>query len=555
MPAIPAKSMRKLSAVLHAMDTERQYWFTHWRDISDYFLPRRYPWLRSQKEIRTPDRRNRKLIDSTSTLAIRTLASGMMSGITSPARPWFRLRITGYSEAALSDAAKLWLEEVESRLATLMAESNMYNSLAVLYLEWCAFGTASLAVYEDFNDVFRCYNFPLGEFYLSMSGDQRINRHGRRFVRTVEQLYDQFGEDALSESTKRLYAQGNACLFNEVEVAHLIERNDPDDGILPRSNAPYREVYWEIGSNDMRVLQASPLYEWPTVSPRWELIGNDSYGVSPAMDCLGDVQELQQLHLERASGLAKQVRPPLIVDQQLKNRPKALDAGGLTYAATANQNFGAKPAYSVQLPYGELRMDIESLQKHIRETCKNDLFNMISQLDSVRSATEIDARREEKLIHLGPVFERFSNEGLDPLLRRIYGIAERAGMLPPKPPELADTTIDIQYISILSDAQRSSGTVSIERYLQVIGQAAAVWPEVTLVPNVEELMRDYAEGISIKPSGLNSRETVAERRAEQQAQQQLAQSAEVGNNLAAGAKVLSEADVGGGMNALQSLMG
>jgi hypothetical protein len=552
---IPTEIHAKINERAIALDLERQEWFSHWREVAEYFLPRRYPWLRTQKEQRTSELQNRKLLDSTSTLAIRTLASGMMSGITSPARAWFRLRFSGFTDAELSDAAKIYLGEVERRMATLMAESNIYNSLAVLYLEWCAFGTASMAIYEDYDDVFRCYNFPLGEFYIAMDATQRVDCHARRFSRTIKQAEQQWGSANLSASAQKSFKQGGAALSQQIEIMHLIEKNNPNDGVMPGSNAPFREIYWEVGTTNGEVLSIQPLYEWPCITPRWELIGNNSYGVSPAMDCLADVRSLQQLHLERASGLAKQVRPPMIVDQQLRNRPTALSAGGITYAATTNQNFGARPAYQINLPYGELRLDIDQLRQHIRETCKNDLFNMISQLDSVRSATEIDARREEKLIHLGPVFERFSNEGLDPMLRRIFGIMDRAGLLPEAPPELNGVELNVQYVSIMHDAQRSSGTMAIERYLQAVGQAAGVWPEARAIPNIDELMREYAEGIGIKPKGLNSREEVAAQREAAQAQEQLAQTAQVGNELAAGAKVLSEADVGGGMNALQAIMG
>jgi hypothetical protein len=536
-----------------AMDEERRYWFTHWRDLSDYFLPRRYPWLMTQREVRTADRRNRKLLDSTSTLAVQTLASGMMSGITSPARPWFRLRFSGFSEASLSHEAKVYLEEVERRMALLMAESNLYNSLAILYLEWCTFGTASMSIHEDFNEVFRCYNYPLGEFYLSMDNAQRINRHGRRFEWTLEQAVGEFGLESLSRSKQTLYAQGAQNKLLPIEIVHLVEATEQDE--LLQTNAPYREFYWEVGGDEGQYLAIRPLYEWPFISPRWEVVGNDSYGVSPAMACLSDVQELQAIRLERSQGLAKQVRPPLIIDQQLRNRPKALSAGGITYAATHNQNFGAKEAYKIQLPYGELRQDIMELQTRIREACHNQLFNMISQLDTVRSATEIDARREEKLIHLGPVFERFSNEGLDPMLKRIFGICQRAGLFPDPPQDLAGMDLDVQYVSILSDAQLASGTIAIERLLQMVGQAAGVWPEATVIPDVGELIREYAEGIGIKPRGLKSREAVASEIEAQKQSQALAQQAEIGGAMAQGAKVLSEADVGGGMNALQAMMG
>lgn len=539
--------------ILAEMDVERQYWFSHWREISDYFLPRRYPWLSTQGEVRTAQRRNYKLLDSTSTLAVRTLASGMMSGITSPARPWFRLRIAGFDERRNTMRVKRYLEEVQRVMMTLMAESNFYNSLAVLYLEWCTFGTASMALYEDFADVFRCYNFPLGEFYLAMDETGRVNRHGRRFEMTIENMVLQFGEENLTPTTRTLYKAGGANLFKTVEVHHLIEPA-VNDGLLS-TNAPFREFYWEKSATDGNYLGAYPIYEWNCVSPRWELIGRDAYGVSPAMDCLADVRELQQLHLELAQGLAKQVRPPLIVDQQLRNRPKALSAGGITYAATHNQNFGAKEAYKVQLPYAELMQKIDSLRMHIRETCKNDLFNMISQLDTVRSATEIDARREEKLIHLGPVFERFSNEGLDPMLKRIYGIADRAGLLPDAPPELDGEQIDVEYVSIMSDAQRAASTISIERFLVQVGQAAGVWPEAREIPNVDELMRIYAENIGVPPRGLRDQAETEGGTDARREQESLAQSAALGGQLAQGAKVLSEAEVGGGMNALQAMMG
>mgnify|MGYP003648425654 CR=1 FL=1 len=244
----------------------------------------------------------------------------------------------------------------------------------------------------------------------------------------------------------------------------------------------------------------------------------------------------------------------MIVDMQMKNRPKALSAGGITYAAMHSSNFGAKEAYKVSLPYGELRQDIEELKRSIRETCKNDLFNMISQLDTVRSATEIDARREEKLIHLGAVFDRFTTEGSDTILKRVYGIADRAGLLPDAPPELEGMEIDVQYVSVLSDAQRASSTIAIERYFQLTGNLVGIWPETKEILNVEELMREYAEGIGISPKGNNSREAVIAAKDAQKQQEMMAAQAEMAGQLAGGAKVLSETDVGGGMNALQAMM-
>ena len=57
---------------------------------------------------------------------------------------------------------------------------------------------------------------------------------------------------------------------------------------------------------------------------------------------------------------------------------------------------------------------------------------MMTQLDDVRSATEIVERREEKMVMLGPVLERLHDELLDPLIGRVFQIIARAGQIPPR---------------------------------------------------------------------------------------------------------------------------
>ena len=555
MVAIVNESVqRKHRQMFTAMDKERQTWFTHWRMVSDYFLPRRYPWLMTKREQQGRNRLNSKLLSSVSTMAVRTLASGMSSGITSPSRPWFMLRIEGFDPETLTHAVKVYLEEVRRRLLQIFAESNFYNSMAIMYLEWCTFGTASMMIYEDFEDVIRCYNYSLGEFYLSQDETQRINRHARNFTLTVEQIVGQFGEDAVREETLNKFKRGGAALLEEVLVSHIVEENDPDDG-LTSANAKWREVYWEGGAEVGVYLDVKPFFEWPCVTPRWEIYGSDSYGTSPAMDALGDSIQLQDMLKQRGMGLKKQLSPPMIVDNQLRNRPKALGANGVTYASSANSNFGAKPAVQINTPLQEMAADIRDLGTAIRETCHNDLFNMISNLDTVRSALEISELTQERLVHLGSVLTRFNNEGLDTILTRTFGIASRAGLMPEAPPELEGKELSVQYVGVLAEAQRAASTITTERFLGFIGELSPVYPEVRNVPNPSELIRDYADALGIKPTGINSREDVAAAEAAEAEQQQLAQAAELGGQLAQGAKALSETDVGGGVNALQAALG
>ena len=84
---------------------------------------------------------------------------------------------------------------------------------------------------------------------------------------------------------------------------------------------------------------------------------------------------------------------------------------------------------------------------------------------------------------------------------------------------------------------------------------SAVWKDATLIPNVEELLRDYARDIGVKAKGLKSREEVDQERQASQQQEQAQAAAEAAPPAAQAAKLLSETDVGGGANALQSIMG
>jgi hypothetical protein len=353
----------------------------------------------------------------------------MMNGITSPSRPWFRLRISGFEHEG--DAIAVWADEVVRRMLYVMAESNFYNGMAVLYLDLVIFGSAALLIYEDDETVIRCYNPALGEFYLGMSHRLSVDTFAREFKQSVKQIASNFGEENMSETLRAKFnrAGRTACTST---TSRISSSRTTRLSSVP-SKFRYIETYWESNSIAQgRVLAQRGFNELPGIFPRWELTANDSYGTSPAMDALPDVIQLQHETKRKAQGLDKMINPPIVADIQLEHRPTALMPNGITFVA-GNNNVGAKPLYQIQAPLQEMTEDIRDIQLRIRETLHNNLFNMISQLDTVRSAAEIDARREEKLVMLGSVLDRFESEALGPAINRIYAIMDRQGMLPEPP--------------------------------------------------------------------------------------------------------------------------
>lgn len=543
----------KKVAFIAGLQSERRLWEPTWRELADYYLPRRYVWLmtqatRAQKLIRNP-----LIVDGTGTNAARILATGMMNGITSPSRPWFKLRISGF-EDDLNSEERIWLDEVQRRMMLIMAESNFYNSLAILYLDLVIFGSAAIIIYEDRDSVIRCYNPALGEFYFGQSARLQVNTFAREFSLRAAQLEEQFGKENLSDRVKQALDLGGARLLEDVSITHLIEPNRRD---LPVSKSfPFVETYWETTAPKGKLLSARGFNEFPVIACRWELSANDVYGSSPAMDALGDVKQLQQESIEKGRSLNIMNSPPLVADIQLQNRASAFAPRGVTYiSGLTNGMVGAKPVYQIQPPIGEMTMDIRDVQARIRETFNNDLFQMISQLDTVRTATEIDARREEKLVRLGSVLERFESEGLDPSIKRVYSIMDRMGLLPEPPERIADRNIEIQYVSLLTTAQSAVAAIPTERFVQFVGSIAAGYPKAMNIPNWESLIRDYGRDIGVPSKNINPPEEVSEANAAADQAEASQMAMQEATQAAQGAELLSKTDVGGGANALQMLLG
>ncbi len=554
MPRITTELHSKKKQRLTSFQEERYPWWTLWRDIADYYIPRRYVWLNSSKEQRVREMRNRHILDNTGTAAGKILASGMMNGITSPARVWFKLRINGF-DLNENHAVRVWLEEVERRMRMVMAESNFYNALAVMYLDLVFFGTACVLIYEDRRDVIRCYNPALGEYYFGQDHRLQVNTLAREFELTAQQVANFFPDPRYwSTNLENFMKQKGGQLHTKIKLAHMIEPNDDARMYgLPQSFR-FREMYWEKAGEEGTLLSLNGYNEFPGLCPRWEISANDSYGASPGMEALGDVIQLQQETKRKGQGIDKMVNPPMVADVQLQHSPIALLPNGVTFVS-GNSQVGVAPAQTVNLPLQELTADIRDVQGRIRETFHNDLFQMISQLDTVRSATEIDARREERLVLLGPVLERFENEALDPAINRIYAIMQRFDLIPPAPPEIEDQEIEIQYVSILSNAQSAVGVASVERWLQVVGNLSGIEPGVLNIVDFDELVRNYARDVGVPASNIRSRaetEELAEAQRQALEEQRALEQATAG---AETAKLLSETDLGGGANAAQVLLG
>jgi Bacteriophage head to tail connecting protein len=562
---------RHVNERLLGLRVNRYSWWVHGRELADFLLPRRYKWLITPNQMTRGSPINQHILDSTGTLAARNLASGMMSGISSPTRPWYRLKI-GRIDSTQTSPASLWLAECERLMMLVFQESNFYNSIAIAYFDLVVFGTAVILIYEDFDNVINCVNPCYGEYYIDNDGKFRPLIFFREFTFTVDQTVDEFGLENCSEQVKMLYKEGKAALTREIIIAHAIEpNNDPRKFGVP-SHFKFRECYWEWGGSaspqggiayQPGFLRKRGFHEAPHICVRWDLVSNDAYGRSPGMDALPDIKQLQQQVRRKAQAIDKTVNPPMVADIQLKNQPASLLPGGTTYVAGMMQanNAGFAPVYGNWKPgIAEISEDLNEVRDRIKRIFYNDIFQVISQFEtrSNVSATEIDARRSEALVMLGPVLERIQYELLSPIIDRTFAVMLRAGILPPPPAEIRGANIDIEYVSMLSQAQQAAASSGIERTLQLAGGLVGVDPTVMDNIDLDATLEIYSNLMNNNPKMIRSPDALkALRQQRQQQQQQVEQqaAAERAEKLAGGAKTLSETDVGGGQNALQMMFG
>lgn len=519
---------QQLNKQLSQLKAERLSFEPHWRELSDFTRPRSTRFTAS--EVNRGDRRNSKIIDPAAVMAARTLSSGMMSGITSPARPWFRLA-TPDRDLMDYGPVKLWLETVEQRMNEVFNRSNLYQSLPLMYEDLGTFATGAMAVVADPQRVIRTVPFPTGSFYIANGADLSVDTAVREFSMTVRQVITEFGMDAVSDTVK---SQWNSGQYGQwVNVVHAVYPNlDRQTGKLEAKHKAYKSVYYEANSTDDKLLRESGYDEFPIMAPRWEVNGEDVYGSScPGMVALGSVKALQLLQRRKAQMIDKITNPPLQAPASIKSQRISTIPGGINYLPMADVNNQIKPLFEIPANgTNGLLEDIQDTRQIIDHAYFVDLFRMMQTVNTRSMPVEAVAEmREEKLLMLGPVLQRLDSELLDKLINRTFSVMAENNLLPVPPDEMQGMQLKVEYISVMAQAQKAIGVSSIERFIGFTSGIGQFSPDALDKINVDETIDAYAASIGVPPSVVATNEQVAqirENRAQQKAMEQQMQMAQ-----------------------------
>lgn len=562
-----AESKRHRNEVLRTqMVNERSSFDSHWRSVLDFTTPTRARFTLSDNN--RGERRNLKIINNTAALASRTLSSGMMAGITSPARPWFKL---GVSDSDLMEygPVKYWLQAVENEMYNQFFRSTLYNTLPLTYTDLGNIGTAAIFMEEDFDTVSRFYSFPAGSFYLANDELNRIRVFMREFRMTVRQVVEKFGRfdmrgnpdwSNITDHVKTLWDRGHYETW--IDIVHVVKPNEDFDFNSKLSeHKRYISIYYERGSSSAsgKVNYMTSSKEWdkmlsergynhfPILAPRWEVTGEDVYATNcPGMMAHGDNKALQTMEKRRAQAVEKKVNPPMTAPTMMRNSKASILPGDITYADIREGQQGFRPAHEVNFQLQELDQAIQNHEYRIKRSYFEDLFLMISQSDRREiTAREIDERHEEKLLVLGPVLEGLNQDLLDPLIDNQFAFGFEQGRFPPPPPELEGVDLKVEYVSVMAQAQKLTGISNIER---TVGFAINIStqtqnPELLDKIDFDQVIDNYGKRMGVDVDIIRTDERVDERR---QQRQQAIQQQQTMENLRTGSEIsknLSKSDL------------
>jgi len=514
------------------LKSQRQNWESHWQEVADYMQPRKADVTKSRSK---GDKRTELIFDSSPLQSVELLAASLHGMLTNPSTPWFSLRFKE-DEMENEDEAKEWLESATETMYAAFNKSNFQQEIFELYHDLITFGTAAMFIEEDDEDILKFSTRHINEMYIAENEKGRIDTVFRKFKLSARAAIQKFGDVSSS-----IAITAKKDPYEEVEILHAVyPRSDFDPKKQDKSNMPFESVYLEAGTGEE--LSVSGFREFPFVVPRYLKASHEIYGRSPAMTALPDVKMLNEMSKTTIKSAQKQVDPPLLVPDDGFILPVRTVPGGLNFYRAGTRDRIEPLNIGANTPLGL------NMEEQRRNSIRNAFYvnQLMMQSGPQMTATEVIQRNEEKMRLLGPVLGRLQSELLKPLIDRAFALILRKNLFKQAPDFLSGKDIEIEYVSPLAKAQKSTELQSIMRAIEIMGSLSNVAPVFDHI-NMDKLVRHLADIVGVpqkilKPqSELNAERQQAQAQQEQMQQmQQLQQVAEAGGKIAPLAKALPE---------------
>jgi len=493
-----------------ALDSQYQPYGDLYKEVTDYLLPAHGSYLdRGDPSQSQNVYRYDKIIKSVGSRANQIFGAGMQGGLCSPSRRWFRMTMADPDLADFSPVKK-WLHQCEQIMYKLYAGSNFYTEAHKVFETEGGFGNAVIIQEKDPYSAIRFKCFDIGEYRLACGADGQVDTCYRKLWMTAKQIAEMFGTDNVSNAIK-------SCLnddknpYRYFEIMHVVEpRTNRDPSKMDNTNMAYKSCWMEAADNQGKLLRNSGFEEKPFAAPRWRTVNQGAYGLGPGIEAVGAAKMLLEMQKNLIKGMHKQVDPPLNVPSQFKDMISLLP-GAANYTDSADAKI--TPIMAINPDLAGLQALINEDAFQVGQVFFNDLFMMIMNADRAgreMTATEILQRKEEKMLLLGPAIDRQLKEFLNPMITRTFHICLGGGLIPPPPPDVEGQSWEVEFVSVLAQAQKLVDGQSMSAYLNEAERVVQFDPNLAFKTNFEKYLEEYGEVVGIAPEIIRTEDEYAE---------------------------------------------
>jgi len=532
-----------------------------WQECADYGMPGNRQYTTKQ----SPGQQQDDTFQTVAETCIIELAAGLYSYMFPTDSKAFILAVDD-EELSENDNVKQYLSKVTDTIHTYLTQSNFRHTFFEFLKSLCGIGTACFysgpgkkrngGAFKK--SAINFHSFHMSTVHIDIDDEEDVDTVFREFEYTAKQAVQKFGKDKLGELVLTAYADPKQMSSKKFTFLHACFPNDEADGKNTDALTMDYISYYVSVEDKLIIKQKEFDHSGEPQNPyqivRFDKDALEKLGRSPMMKMLSDVKMLSQLRFIRVKAWDKMCDPPLVLPDDGSIWPLSTAPGSVLHILPN----GEKPFwFEFKGNLAGINDAIDKTTTDIKDGFFLDLFDL-PQDDSVRTATEILARMEQKLRKLTPIIGRLQSELFNLLVERIISVLGEAGKLPEIPEELVGKdTIKIEYLGkialVLKALEVQGFVITMEQLMPIIEKQGAEGAIEQIIDNfdLDKTSRSVARANGVPATWIRDIDEVNAMREQKAEQQKLLQMAEqlpnMANAYASGGKAPEDGSISEGL--------
>jgi len=501
---------------------------SNFMDLYQQFANIGYPVENQITTKRTPgEDKSLEIRDPTAVFALDRATSSFIGAWIPRERFFFGIKVQD-PQRAQTHNSKMWCAKAVEIAHDYLFASNYMMQKHNTIKSCIGFGTGnSLCEWSDKKQKLIFKDWHVSQFTFKQDEEGVVDCMILSYERTARQLCDKYSDpgELVVKAAEKLETESK--LF---PIIHIVRpRYRKTFKLINKLNMPFESVF--VNVQEKKVIKEGGYEEFPFSVPRWEQASCEKWGRGRGLALLSAIKELQQMRKDFLECGNRHNRQPYEVVANNVEGEVNISPGGRTNVLEVNS---IRPLGGGNLNGNfPITKDIIEMQQSLikNEGFYGEIFSQFGNLKGDRRVQlELELRYKEGLRQLISPVSRIENEGFTPELTRVINLLIRKGKISAPPTELRGQNYGIEYEGELAMALRDMQSRGFERGMGLVGNMAAVFPEVRDEINLDRAMPDILVNYGMRVEHLNTPEEKAilrQKRAQEEVQQKAAMAMQI----------------------------